>query len=536
MAIKPSEARLWRLLSAGYFPSELPPPFQTEEFAKSAVSFSAKWDHKEINKFWTKPEHYSSPRYGHARRKLSIVNPVNQLAVSALLAENWFEVTQRLKRPSVSEFKPKINFKGEGRAITGVDFDEVAKRKVELLSKYGRYVKTDIARFYPSIYTHSIAWSIVGKSVAKANLHTTGFKNSFANRIDAAVRAGQEGQTIGIPIGPDTSRVISELVAIEIETELLKALPDWKKRSVRYVDDMLIGVDEKESDADILSKLSAALYEYELELNAGKTKTNGLGIRHAPEWIHYIRSYKLGASRSKQRDDLDSYFEHALFLADENPQENVLLFACKRACSLPVADENHGHLVRWLLYCCRRAPSCLRFVSEHLAAKPPLNISVKDEVSAFILQQVPRKAEAAHTEELAWLLFWAREIGLTLPASVVNSCSHVRSSVVALIALDLREAGRVSGALDDTFWRGFCSPDGLKSEMWLVAYEGSKRQWWSSAQNCDFITNDKFFADLFAADISFYDRSKKAKALRPAPFNLDALRQYINMAASIPAF
>lgn len=534
MAIKPSEARLWRLLAAGYFPSELPPPFQTDEFAASANHLSAKWNHSEIYKFLTKPEHYSSPRYGHARRKLSIVNPINQLSVAALLADNWFIVTQRLKRPSVTEFKPKIVLKGKGRAITGVDFDEVAKRKVELLSKFGRYVKTDIARFYPSIYTHSIAWAIVGKATAKANHQTKAFKTSFANKIDAAVRAGQEGQTIGIPIGPDTSRIISELVAIEIETDLLNGLPDWRQRSVRYVDDMLVGIDETESEADILSKLTASLYEYELELNAGKTKINGLGIRHAPEWIHYIRSFKLGPSPSKQRDDLDSYFEHSLFLADENPQENVLLFACKRACSLPLGEENSGHLVRWLLYCCRRAPSCLRFVSEFLAAKPPADPTVKDEVSSFILQQIPRKAEAAHTEELAWLLFWAREIGLKLPESILNSCSRIRSSVVALVALDIRDAGNVVGILDETHWRGFCNSDGLMSEMWLVAYEASKRQWWSSPQNCDFIANHKFFADLMAMNVSFYDRNKKAKALRPVPFNLEALAQYVNMASSLP--
>ncbi len=535
MAIKPSEARLWRLLAAGYFPSELPPPFQTEEFAASATHFSAKWDHKKIYKFWTKPEHYSSPRYGHARRKLSIVNPINQLSVAALLADNWFTVTQRLKRPSVTEFKPKILLKGKGRAVTGVDFNEVSRKKTELLSKFGRYVKTDIARFYPSIYTHSIAWSIVGKETAKANHRTAAFKSSFANKIDAAVRAGQEGQTIGIPIGPDTSRVISELIAIEIETDLLKGLPDWGQRSVRYVDDMLIGIDETESEANIISQLTASLYEYELELNAGKTKINGLGIRHAPEWIHYIRSFKLGPSRSKQRDDLDSYFEHALFLADENPQENVLLFACKRACSLPLGEENSGHLVRWLLYCCRRAPSCLRFVSEFLAAKPPSDPIVKDEVSSFIFQQIPRKAEAAHSEEIAWLLFWAREIGLKIPDSVLNSCSRVRSSVVALIALDIRDAGNVIGTLDETYWRGFSNSDGLKSEMWLVAYEASKRQWWSSPQNCDFITNHEFFADLMAEDVSFYDRNKEAKPLRPAPFKLGALAQYIRMASSFPA-
>lgn len=536
MAIKPSEARLWRLLAAGYFPSELPPPFQTEEYAKFASEFSSKWDHKKINNFWTKPEHYSSPRYGHARRKLALVNPINQLAVSTLLANNWFSVVKSLKRPTVSEFKPKIVFKGKVRAVTGVDFDAVARRKVEILSTFGRYVKTDIARFYPSIYTHSIAWAISGKSYAKTNHKTPNFKNSFANKIDAAVRAGQEGQTIGIPIGPDTSRVISELVAVEIEAELQKSLPDWTKRSVRYVDDMLIGIDETESESDILSKLTASLYDYELELNAGKTKLHGLGHAHAPEWIHFIRNFSLGLSKVTHRDDLDSYFEHAVYLADENPQENVLLFSCKRACSLKIDPENLGHLVRWLLYCCRRAPSCFRFVAEYLSATPPSDVVVQGEVNSFLLQQIPRRAEAAHTEELSWLLFWAREIGLVIPDHVINSCAHVRSSVVALVTLDIRKNGKISGSLDEKFWRSFCDEDGLKSEMWLVAYEATKRKWWATPQNDDFITKHDFFADLAAKDVSFYDRKKKAKALRPTPFLKTSLVQYIDTASSIPGF
>jgi hypothetical protein len=520
----------------------LPPPFHTKEFAEHANEFSGKWDHKKINNFWTKPEHFSSPRYGHARRKLAIVNPINQLSVSTLVAKSWFEIVKSLKRPTVSEFKPKLVLKGKGRAITGIDFDAVARRRTEILSTYGRYVRTDIARFYPSIYTHSIAWAIAGKSYAKANHKTVAFKNSFANKIDAAVRAGQEGQTVGIPIGPDTSRVISELVAVEIEAELQTVLPDWTKRSVRYVDDMLIGIEEIESESDVLSKLSAALYDYELELNASKTRVMGLGQPHAPEWIHYIRNFTVGVAKAKQRDDLDSYFEHALYLADENPQENVLLFACKRACSLSINSENNGHLVRWLLYCCRRAPSCLRFVSEYLAASPPNGPKINLEIEGFILQQIPRKAEAAHTEELAWLLFWAREIGLEVPEDIINKCSHIRSSVVALVALDIRDSGKVLGILDDTFWRSFCSADGLKSEMWLVAYEATSRQWWASIENDDFITKHDFFADLKAKNVSFYDRTKKAKAQRPPVFQIATETQYsddaqnISFASSMPIF
>ncbi len=429
-----------------------------------------------------------------------------------------------------------MNLIGKGRAVTGVDFEAVSKRKVEILSVFGGYVKTDIARFYPSIYTHSIAWAIAGKSYAKANHKSAPFKKSFANKLDAAVRAGQDGQTVGIPIGPDTSRVISELVAVEIEAELQKTLPDWTRRSVRYVDDIIIGIDETESEFDILSKLSAALYEYELELNAGKTRLYGLGFPHSPEWIHFIRSFSLGKSKARQRDDLDSYFEHSLYLSDENPQENVLLFACKRACSLNLDLDNQGHLVRWLLYCCRRAPSCLRFVAEFLSETQPVDMLTSTIVKDFILQQIPRKAEFAHTEELSWLLFWAREIGLIIPHEIINACAHVRSSVVSLIALDIRNKGNISGNLEEGFWRSFCNDDGLKSEMWLLSYEASRRQWWASTQSNKFIMDHAYFSDLAKNDVSFYDRDRVAKALRPTPFVNESNLEYFETTASIISY
>jgi hypothetical protein len=43
-------------------------------------------------------------------------------------------------------------------------------------------------------------------------------------------------------------------------------------------------------------------------------------------------------------------------------------------------------------------------------------------INSYILQQIPVKAEAVHTDEVAWLLFWAREVGLKLPASTLLTC------------------------------------------------------------------------------------------------------------------
>ena len=516
--IPPSQARLQRLISHGYFPNELPPPFTTADYGKYAADFAAKWNGKQKRKFWTAPESYSVPRYGHARRKLSIVNPINQLHVAHLISANWRSIRKRLTRSAITEFDPKIVLKGPGRAVTGVNFDGVARRKAEILGSYGRYVKTDIARFYPSVYTHAIPWSILGRAYCKANQNTTQFKASFANLLDKAVAAGQEGQTIGIPIGPDTSRILSELIAVEVEEIAKSHIPDLDDRSVRYVDDMLIGLKETETPSDILSGLSLALYDFELELNAEKTVTLGMGCAHAPEWIHYIRTFQMNSKASWQRDDLDSFFEQAIYLADANSRENVLFFAVKRAASFSIGPSNKAHLVRWMLYAARRSPSCIRFVAEHFAAVHTTSALPNAEIESYILQQVPLKAKAVHTDELAWLLFWAREIGLKITASTLASVTKLRSSVVALLTLDLQQRGLVDGPLNLSFWQNFATADGLKSEMWMVAYEATKKGWWSPKLPSGFVSGHPFFGDLWNKDVEFYDVKMKARKSVKSPF------------------
>ena len=71
---------------------------------------------------------------------------------------------------------------------------------------------TDLSRFFPTIYTHSVPWAFHSKSVAKKNKNPT--LKYFGNLLDLALRQAQDGQTIGIPIGPDTSHMIAEAIAI----------------------------------------------------------------------------------------------------------------------------------------------------------------------------------------------------------------------------------------------------------------------------------------------------------------------------------
>jgi Reverse transcriptase (RNA-dependent DNA polymerase) len=530
-----AQARLRRLLGVGYFPAELPPPFTTRDFGSEAPDLASIWDGSKIRKFWTAPEHYSIPRLGHVRRKLSIVNPVNQLHVSHLVAENWDQISDRLKRSRITEFRPYINLSGGGRAVTGVNFDGVSRRRIEILADYGRYVKTDVARFYPSVYTHAIPWALLGKDVVKKTMSTRQFKTSLGNLLDQAVASGQSGQTIGIPIGPDTSRVFSELIATEIEETTKEQIVDLEKRSVRYVDDMIIGLNDNETADVILSKLSSSLYEYELELNGEKTNVMGLGTPHLPEWIQFIRSFELSSRVGLQREEIDSYFEHCFYLAGVNPRENVTLFAVKRAASFVVAETNWDHFVRWLLYAARRSSDCLEFVVQYLSSLYEKGTALPlDQIAAFINRQIPRHAEAAQTSEVAWLLFWARELRMTLPASVFAQVLVLRSGANALLTLDLLQRGLIDGKIDTNAWRSCANAKGLASEMWLAAYEITKKSWWPRAVTSQFIQTHDFFSDLWNRNVEFYDPSRKARPQRARRFLRRPTEQTVFLEGAYP--
>jgi hypothetical protein len=301
------------------------------------------------------------------------------------------------------------------------------------------------------------------------------------------------------------------LIAVDIENYLSAAIPDLAVRGVRYVNDMIIGLNDNETSAGVISNLSLALNEYELELNAEKTVILGVGYPHAPEWIHFIRTFQLLPGERRQQEGLDSFFEQACYLADANVRENVLLFACKRASSLELDPSNAAHLVRWLLYAARRSASCLSFVAEHLAALNPPGRALRREIQGYILQQLPQKAEAVHTSEVAWLLFWAREIRLKVPATALTNVLKLRSSVVALLILDLFERGLISGELDVAFWQAFATREGLRSEMWLLAYEATKKGWWPGRQASGFVSSHQFFGDIWLNDVEFYDPRKRAR-------------------------
>ncbi|WP_340621716.1 RNA-directed DNA polymerase [Xenorhabdus siamensis] len=130
---------------------------------------------------------------------------------------------------------------------------------------------TDIANFYPSIYTHSIPWAIHTKEKAK---DIRDINANLGNRIDYALRQMSWGQTNGIPQGSALMDFIAEIVlgyADELLGQKLEKESINNYHIIRYRDDYRVFTNSKE-DAEALARhLTVILQSLGLHLNASKT-------------------------------------------------------------------------------------------------------------------------------------------------------------------------------------------------------------------------------------------------------------------------
>lgn len=144
------------------------------------------------------------------------------------------------------------------RAIARTPVDRAtARTKTRVGAKY--LLRTDIAQFYPSIYSHAIPWALYTKAMAKTIMKNMAY---YGNVLDREVQAGQHGQTKGLPIGPDTSLGIAELLLAPIDSKLQSTCNIVG--GTRFIDDMEFTF-RRLSDAETaLATLESLLSDIEL--------------------------------------------------------------------------------------------------------------------------------------------------------------------------------------------------------------------------------------------------------------------------------
>src|SRR5207253_900811 len=119
-------------------------------------------------------------------------------------------------------------------------------------------LRADISRFYHSIYTHTLEWAVHTKATVKANraLPQAQRQNLWGRALDDRHRDLQEKQSLGIPIGPDTSLIAAELLLSRVDEVLRNRI---SCAGYRYLDDYELSFPSLAAAESALAALQAAL-------------------------------------------------------------------------------------------------------------------------------------------------------------------------------------------------------------------------------------------------------------------------------------
>jgi hypothetical protein len=175
-------------------------------------------------------------------------------------------------------------------------------------------------------------------------------------QLDYWIRMGQDQQTVGIPIGPDTSLLVAELIMQRCDETLLSALPGLKGH--RFIDDYELSFQTRTEAEDAFHILDASLADFELALNPKKTQVLELPLPLEVPWATEIRDFRFSrGSQPGQAADLNNYFSKVFALHSSNPDEAVLNFAVARLRGMKIHPGNWMLFQKLLLLCAIPEPA-----------------------------------------------------------------------------------------------------------------------------------------------------------------------------------
>jgi hypothetical protein len=517
------------LLSRGYFPKELPPVFSTAGFAKAVTA--ASFDPSACLVAPNLKDHLDHPERGISRlcrhslarldgtnRLLHIPHPTHFYSLCTALDDGWAKVEARLRQSYLAISVPKPDPNSLRAFIPTEPGSSRPTRRVRDRAGGDFLVIADVANFYGTIYTHSIPWALHTKNVAKKNRRDSSL---LGNVIDGYVRNGQDGQTVGLPAGPDTSFLIGEMILTAVDLQLRQRHPSLI--GFRFYDDYELVCRDETAAREVLACVQSCLSEYELSLNQRKAKIVRLPCEIDHTWLTTLRQLKL--SDTVKQDEFIDFVNTVFPLARDYPNDPVLRYALVRLVSGHKIGDVWDAYQNFLLQIYRSEPGLSHLVAgellrhewqDHPTDKQFLERAISDHISQY--------AATYATNEVVWALWLAIVFDVRLDASIADTVSSITDNLVAILALDARNRGLFRSSLDTSLWESKLTEDHIYSSDWLLSYEIAARDWLPIQDGSDYINKHPCFGALCRSGIRFYDEASyesKDSLIKRLEINID---------------
>ena len=463
------------IMEKGFYPENLPPVFAVENFYSSVLS-SGLLDSEQIDR--NRPlalARYNETKRGGQRRVFSTPNPLFFIDISAYLGQYRSLLARQLSKSHFSRSIPTYDANFH-RALRIDSFSEFIAFRRQVLSTSRYIVKTDISRFFHSIYTHSIPWSVHGKLQSKKD-RSRRSSIIYANGLDYIIRQCQDQQTVGIPVGPDTSRIVSELIAGAIDTEFSRQA--GKNIPVaRLVDDVYIGASTADEAQNRLSNYRDAIRQFELDINENKTQIFDARQDLEPFWPVTIRreiqGFAPGFQMRGRESDLVSYLDEIIRIANRENDDGIVKYAIRQMDDCKLWSSYWRCLEPFLIRAAINYPHCLDYVARVVSWRHRRHGVDQNKWQAVCQTIVSYHAPLGNDSEVVWACWLLKEIGRKLTSkqceSIISRCGPL--SVVMMVDLvnEVGSMGRVKKRL--IYDRLGDSP--MIGSDWLLAYEAER--------------------------------------------------------------
>lgn len=203
---------------------------------------------------------------------------------STVFFKNTWENLDKFKRTSVATSKTDTVSRHSSSYFTYRGHDRLykfynSKEFINIEKDYNIFLSLDVSKCFDSIYTHSISWATKNKENAKNNL---AIRTTFGQEFDSLMQQANHNETNGIIIGPEISRVFSEIIfqRIDVETErrlnsLCPPLKNEKEYTIRrYVDDIFVFARNPDIAKRVSEVYTEELSKFNLHVNKGKVTTS----------------------------------------------------------------------------------------------------------------------------------------------------------------------------------------------------------------------------------------------------------------------
>lgn len=314
------------LLGFGLFSDRLPPFLTSEQYllySKSKPFSNGQYSSRYI--------YYDNYRNNNVPRILAIPSPFAYENLCRVISDNWDKIQAYfLEKTLMQKYK-----------ISRIHIRKLAKTKVLFKMNYDNWkidgfpepdlildkkyiVKADISNCFPSMYTHSLSWALVGKEVSKQNINE---KQAWYNKIDFFSQRIKDKETHGFLIGPHVSNLLSEIILCDIDCKLCE-----KWSYIRNIDDYTCYVKTKDDADEFLLDLQTELKNYDLLLNQKKVSIHELPKSSENNWKICLdkAEYLLKCNQTIIKyNNIRNYFDEVINLVNSYNNSSVLAYAFK---------------------------------------------------------------------------------------------------------------------------------------------------------------------------------------------------------------